>query len=77
MTQPAASAQRGRIDVQRIDTEPMNTQQRDQAISALAALIHAWSASDLAGREHGALPLPLHRARSDTDHAGDVTLRRL
>jgi hypothetical protein len=53
MTQPAATARHGRIDVQRIDTEPMNTQQRDQAVSALAALIRAWSASDLAGRAHG------------------------
>ncbi|MHB1595575.1 MAG: hypothetical protein ACYCO9_23335 [Streptosporangiaceae bacterium] len=76
MPQPAASARHTRIDVQSNDTEPMSPQQRDQAISALAALIRAWSASDLTGRAHGALPLPLHRARSDTDHAGHVTLHR-
>ncbi len=76
MTQPAASARHGRIDVQRIDTEPMSRRQRDEAISALAALIQAWSASHLAGHANCALPLPLHRARSDTDHAGDVTLHR-
>jgi hypothetical protein len=57
------------MDVQRIDTEPMTRQQHNEAVSALAALIHAWSACDLTGRAHGAQPLPLHRTRSDTVHA--------
>lgn len=57
----------------RIDTKPMTSQQREQAVAALAALITAWQrhpAPDVEspGADYATL-LPLPGAASDTDHA--------
>jgi hypothetical protein len=59
--------------VDRIGTEPMTSQQREQAAAALAALITAWqghpgpNAERLGAGYAAGLPLP--GAVSDTDHA--------
>ena len=56
----------------RIGTEPMTSQQREQAVTALAALITAWQPHGPGRGKPGAdspMPLPLRGAASDTDHA--------
>lgn len=59
--------------VEEIGTEPMSGQQREQAVTAFAALIDAWPhGHDLRPQEPGedrVLALPLPGAASDTDHA--------
>ena len=65
------SERHSQLAVHHIETEPMTGQQRDQAVSALAALTRAWSASCSAAAAGGALPLPLPGTPSDTDHAGE------
>jgi hypothetical protein len=59
--------------VDRISTEPMTSQQREQAAAALAALITAWQRhpdpdAESPGADYTML-LPLPGATSDTDHA--------
>jgi hypothetical protein len=63
----------GRVHLDRIGTQPMTSQQREQAAAALAALITAWQ-GHLAPNAEGpgaddAMLLPLPGAASDTDHA--------
>ena len=57
----------------RIGTEPMTSQQREQAAAALAALITAWQRHLAPNAESlgagYAMLLPLPGAASDTDHA--------
>jgi site-specific DNA recombinase len=65
------SGRHGQLTVQSIETEPMTGQQRDRAVSALAALTRAWSESRSAATAVGALPLPLPGAPSNTDHGGE------
>jgi len=59
--------------VDRIDTQPMTSQQRQQAVTALAALITAWQRHPAPGAEGPGTDytrlLPLPGAASDTDHA--------
>jgi hypothetical protein len=59
--------------VDRIGTEPMTRQQREQAAAALAALITVWQdhlAPDAEGPgADDATLLPLPGVASDTDHA--------
>ena len=57
----------------RIGTEPMTSQQREQAAAALAALITAWQRhlapnAESPGADYAML-VPLPGAASDTDHA--------
>jgi hypothetical protein len=59
--------------VDQIGTQPMTSQQRDQAAAALAALITAWQRhpapdTESPGADYPML-LPLPGAASDTDHA--------
>ena len=65
------SERHGPLAVQSIETEPMTGQQRDRAVSALAALTRAWSESRSAATAVGAPPLPLPGAPSNTDHGGE------
>jgi hypothetical protein len=62
-----------RVRVDRIGTEPMTSQQRKQAITALAVLITNWQRSQNRGAEQpradSATSLPLPGTASDTDHA--------
>ncbi len=57
----------------RIDTQRMTGQQRQQAVTVLAALITAWQRRPAPGAEglgtDYAELLPLPGAASDTDHA--------
>lgn len=57
----------------RIGTQPMTSQQRQQAVTVLAALITAWQRHPAPGAEglgtDYARLLPLAGAGSDTDHA--------
>ncbi len=59
--------------VEEIGAEPMTGEQREQAVTAFAALIGAWQhRHDLRPQEPGedrVLALPLPGAASDTDHA--------
>lgn len=62
-----------RVHVDRIVTEPMTSQQRKLAVTALAALIAAWRQDQDAKAKQADLnlvtPLPLPGPASDTDHA--------
>jgi len=67
------SGRPGRVHLDRVGTEPMTSQQREQAAAALAALITAWQrqlAPNLEGpgSDYARL-LPLPGVASDTDHA--------
>lgn len=64
------SGRHGQVAVHCIETEPMTSRQRDQAVSALAALTRAWSDSR-PSTAAGALPLPLPGAPSNTGHGGE------
>jgi hypothetical protein len=59
--------------VDRIGTQPMTSQQREQAAAALAALITAWQGHPAPNAEgpgaYYARLLPLPGAATDTDHA--------
>ncbi len=59
--------------VEDISVKPMNGQQRDRAVTALAALIAAWQHGQAPGAEQtgadSVVPLPLPGAASNTDHA--------
>jgi hypothetical protein len=57
------------VTVEHIATEPMSAGQREQAVTALAAVVTAWQHDqDQPGADSVAL-LPLPGAASDTDHA--------
>jgi hypothetical protein len=66
------SGRPGRVHLDRIGTQPMTSQQREQAAAALAALITAWQRHLAPNAESqgadDALLLPLPGAASNTDH---------
>jgi hypothetical protein len=74
---PRSSAQPSgrppRVHVDQIGTAPMTSQQRQQAITALATLIATWQQDQDTDAEQAdpgfATPLPLPGIQSDTDHA--------
>ena len=68
----------GQWRVVRVDTEPMTTQEYDQAVTALASLIGQWkrnqenTEADHESQHKGTIPLPLPRETRDNGTGTDT-----